>query len=179
MLTLIDGGLKTMTTTITSSNKLFIYFDYKVSTTKLYLCVAGYKKEGSAVESFKKVTDTEAFSGWNNYHHTMKALILAIRTLNEQGITYSKYDIVMMNQNDRVFDWVLNEQCGADYEDLLNAVYAELAEMDVNSFSFRHCDGKTNRAKKMLSGVKVESGERQLNLDRFAKKTSKVLKFGG
>jgi hypothetical protein len=179
MFRLIDGGLKPMNQPNIESNKLFIYFDYRQAADQLYLCASAYKKEGSAVESFKKIAHDEDFSGWNNFHRSLKAMINGIQMLAEQGIMYSKHDVVMLNQNDRIFDWVLEEKYGADYEDLVGAVYHELGKITVSNFSLRKCDGKTNRAKKMLSGIKVQAAERTMDMSRFTKSSDgKIVRFG-
>jgi hypothetical protein len=179
MFRLIDGGLKPMNQPTTETNKLFIYFDYKVASGNLYLCAAAYKKEGSAVETAKKVVDSEDFAGWNNFHRSLKAMNVAIELLNEMGLAYHRHDVVVLNQNDRIFDWVLDEKYSDDYEDLMERIYASLRKTTCSSFALKKCDGKINRAKKMLSMVKVKAAERSMDMSKFTKSSDgKIVRFG-
>jgi hypothetical protein len=162
------------------TDNLYVYFGCKPSTS-IILGVAIYLKEGSAVDIAKNFKQIEKFEGENNFHWTLDAMILALDEALKLSPKYSNHQIVLMNQNALVFQWIENGCSNPNYEDKIGRIEEQLIALGIYRCSFKVIDGKVNRVKKLLDAQKVKGAETVHTFTRlqnvYRETSSKVIKF--
>jgi hypothetical protein len=160
-------------------NNLYIYFDYR-EVNGITCGAAIYQREGSAVDLHKKMVSFDKAPGENNFHHSFRALIVALKAYLEVSNRYPNHNVILMNQNERIFAWLEDGISNPAYVELLDEADELLTRIDLSKLRSKVIVGKNNRVKKLLNAIKQVVTERPMNLQRIEERQLHVrrLKMG-
>lgn len=137
-----------------------VYFDYRVLGEKVYYGVFMEDEvEEGDVEFLDYVTTEEASRGGNvssyNYEYSLLAFKHAIIVAEEYGLE----DVCFMNQNQLIFDWVMNNK--REKRDEVGLVVDNLNRMTLAGVvsAYTVIASKDNKAKKRLKKMKSSTGK--------------------
>lgn len=154
----------------------FAYFDWKDLHDRVALGTAVYQKETSALETTKQIVYIEKMPGENFLHYCLKALLTTLRHLRIYGQRNDLGHITLLNQNERIFQWVAEGTTNPEYAEIIEEIEAELQHFDLDHFSVKVIKGDHNRAKKLMKNLAAAPQARSLDLSRL-KKTENVFKL--
>lgn len=148
---------------------LYLHFGFR-KVNGVTTCAALYQSETSAMDLVKVFEQYEYEMYENDYHRTLKAFITALKLLKQEEFKHKGCDVVLVNQNEFVFNWLVQEPESMDYVLQLEEIKGLIASLQyIGELKCKKVKGKENRTKKLLDGIREKQAARTLDLSHLRK----------